>query len=244
MKHRTKQKRSLPLVSCAGLMLVVSLLLVQGYTLAKYLNQDKEEALYTADSFYFTSDYLMPQQNNGQYVHYTLQEGVDSIVLELRNYGDALRSSQVDISYEVTLNDAVKATGELKTGEKSEEITLKDLQPGQYTVVARATAPYTAAIGAVFTLVGRTDQIEYAVYASADSPLIQLTVRTNDYSGPIVLTWGAGIYPDKTDPMLAGASYGANGSYEVTMGSNTEYTFRFLKSDLSTQANITAAIKQ
>lgn len=230
---KRRRKKGLSLAVCLGVVLLAVSVLFNGYTVAKYLAEKREAKLYTAMDFYFTSDYLKPVQSNGEYALYTLREGVDTIDFELRNYDDALRSSEVDISYEVYLDGEKKAQGSIPTAsDGSESVSLADLPAGEYTVIAKAVGPYTKTIGARFRVVSQTPAIEATAYGSASHPMMQLTVKTNDYSGNVVISWGSGVMPDKTDPKLANVSASA-GSCVVYMANDSEYTFTFYKSDLS-----------
>ena len=94
--------KKLPLVGQCGLLLIAVLLAFNGYTVAKYVFQQEDEPVYAAENFYFESDALKEQSATG-YPSYTLKRGVDAITVDLRNYPDALRRSEVDLKYEVRL---------------------------------------------------------------------------------------------------------------------------------------------
>ena len=236
--------------AAVGLLLVTLVLIYSGYTTAKYITSRNSKHLYVAQAFYFTSDFLEPQQANGEYKTYTLQEGKDQIYLRLFNSDDALRTSEVDFEYQVfyqkegeTSQIAITQKQIFAVGADAVPISIQDLAPGTYLVTAEVTKPYTKKIGAKFKITDTKNKIDYTTSADASTPLMLLTVSTNDYSGNVVISWGAGIYPDRTDQMLANAPYGNNGgSATVELPSNASYTFRFLKSDLSKQANLSAKI--
>lgn len=238
---KTINNKRLSLILTLGFVLLGLVLGLNGYTLAKYLMEDKSDKLYTAEDFYFTSDYLQPMQNNGEYILYTLQEGVDTIQLQLYNYDDDLRSSEVDIEYEIYVDGTKNTDGNLLVTDEDGKVAISlenlvvdpNTNEKVYTVIAKAVSPYTKTIGARFKIVGTTDSIEYSAYGTAESPMMQLTVKTNDYSGNVVLTWDKDhVYPDKTDSMLAQAA-ATSGTCSVLLSSNSEYTFRFFKSDMT-----------
>lgn len=64
-----------------------------------------------------------------------------------------------------------------------------------------------------------------------NSPVLRLTVWTNDYSGNVKLTWPSGIYPDNTDPLLASVTGTAA---TLNLKNDSEYTFVFFKNTPST----------
>ena len=249
-RTRRKNRRLLSVPAAVGLLLVTLVLIYSGYTTAKYITSRNSKHLYVAQAFYFTSDFLEPQQANGEYKTYTLQEGKDQIYLRLFNSDDALRTSEVDFEYQIfyqkegeTSQIAITQKQIFAVGADAVPISIQDLAPGTYLVTAEVTKPYTKKIGAKFKITDTKYKIDYTTSADASTPLMLLTVSTNDYSGNVVISWGAGIYPDRTDQMLANAPYGNNGgSATVELPSNASYTFRFLKSDLSKQANLSAKI--
>lgn len=247
---RRKARRRLPLFSAACIALLILVLAWSGYTAAKYITSRQGRNLYAAQAFYFTSDFLEPRQANGEYKTFTLQEGKKQIDLTLFNSDDELRTSEVEFEYQVfyqkdgeSKKNQVTQKETFEIGGEAVPITIANLDAGTYLVTAEVTKPYTKTIGAKFKITDTKYQIDYTTSADDSTPLMLLTVQTNDYSGDVVISWGTGIYPDKTDPMLADAPYGSGGgSVTIELPSNASYTFRFLKSDLSKKAELSAKI--
>ena len=235
MKNRTTNhsQRKLSFITGLGLVLLVAALAFSCYTLAKYLSRENDEQLYVAKNFYFSSDYLQTEQNNGEYVLYTLQDGVTSIDFELRNHVDSLRYSDTDITYDVYLDGVKKTSGTIAvSGSGVVTVSLPGITAGEHTVVVTSTSPYTQTIGARFKIVDASLGIQYEAHGSAEHPMMQLTVRTNNYSGYVHISWGEGVIPDKTDPLLFDA-VAENNFVQVYLSAHSEYTFTFLKSDLT-----------
>ena len=84
---------------------------------------------------------------------------------------------------------------------------------------------------AKFIIPAVNNQVQWSVSDAANSPVVRLTVKTNDYSGNVTISWPAGVAPDNTDPLLAGAVN--TQSCTLSFSNNSEYTFLFFKSDLS-----------
>lgn len=240
---KNKKKNMVPPAAWVGFALAAILLVFNGYTLAKYMVTNKEEQLYTAEAFYFTSDLLKPMED-GVYPRYELQEGVEEVTITLYNSDDALRSSTMDISYDLQVGSTektgtipVEAAAPAKAGQATEtlSLTIPDGESTEtYLVTATATEPYTATIGAYFTVCRANNKIDCSVNAVNGQPTILMTVTTNDYTGKKVkLSWpSTRIYPDLTDPLFASATISAN-SCIVELDANSEYTFLFLTDDLS-----------
>ena len=235
MTQDNKTKKRLSPIMGIGLLLIVSLLAFNGYTLAKYIFGHEQEAVFVAKDFYFESDLLKPTDVN--LPQYTLQTGVKDIIVTLKNYPDELRTSEVDIAYSVTLkkdgdSEPVTKTGTLEIAEKNEIISFDNLAPGTYTVTATATKPYTKTLRAEFVVTGMDNNIRWKVNDNAQSPFLQLIVQTADSAGAIRISWPNGVVPDNTDALLAGAiSNDGDEDYFVSMQANAEYAFVFFKED-------------
>ena len=80
--NKTKQKKRLSPIMGIGLLLIVSLLAFNGYTLAKYIFGHEQEAVFVAKDFYFESDLLKSTDVNLS--QYTLQTGVNDITFIYR----------------------------------------------------------------------------------------------------------------------------------------------------------------
>lgn len=235
MKYQSKyekKRKPFPLASKIGLLILALLLVFNGYTLAKYLTESHEENLYIARAFYFESDLLAAPASNGTYPSYTLRSGADSITVTLKNYPDELRVSEVDIDYTVTLTKAgantpvdVK-TGTLTISEKEEQVSFDALEPGDYCLTAVSDGPYSATLKADFTVVGVDETYRFYVSDAAGSPVLYLTITSEDFEGTVNIGWPSGVLPDNTDTILSGAS--GNG-FRVALKPDSEYTFPFFK---------------
>lgn len=209
------------------------LLLIGGGVIAKYIAEDMQEPLYVAKAFYFESDYLV-QPIGGSFPQYTLQTGVNEIQFTLKNHVDELRFSEVDIEYKVVLTKdgemlSQTTTGNLAKNNKSDKkIEFKDLAEGTYIIEATATAPYVKVLKAQFTIVDNKDEICAQVYDAAKSPVLQLTVTSEDYEGEIDIRWPEGVLPDNTDSLLQGVT---TNSCKVEIQKYSEYTFQFFKTN-------------
>lgn len=234
--NKTKKKKRLSPIMGIGLLLIVSLLAFNGYTLAKYIFGHEQEAVFVAKDFYFESDLL--KSTDVTIPQYILQTGVNDITFVLKNHPDELRTSEVDIAYSVTLkkdgdSNPVTKTGTLEIDEKNETIYFDNLAPGTYTVTAEATAPYAKTLRAEFVVTGMDNNIRWKVNDNAQSPFLQLIVQTADSDGDILISWPNGVVPDNTDALLAGAisKAGDDENYPVSMQANAEYAFVFFKED-------------
>lgn len=194
---------------------------------AKYISQEKKDTVVAAQAFYFESDLLTEDGAT-----YTLAPGTTQIDIVLKNYADELRVSDVDIDYEVTVTGQAKQTGKLGAVNKANEtIHITGLTNDIYEVVATAIAPYTKTLKATFVIPATTGGVYYSVSDAANSPVLRLTVWTEDYSGNVSISWsGTSVSPDNTDPLLANAT---GTSTTVDFENDAEYTFIFFKKDPS-----------
>ena len=210
----------------------VLILSVGGVVFAKYLTSlDADSPISSAD-FYFESDLLSATSSP----HYTLMAGVDEIRFNLKNHPDALRHSDCDITYKVTLSKDGAAVAS-KTGyltitssEKfiTSEVAFIDLVPGTYTVTAQATAPYTATLSARFELIATVDDLIWSVSDVSGSPFASLTIETVDYEGDVAVEWPSGTQPDVLDPLMIGA---VGNTHAVHFEKNSEYVITFFKTN-------------
>ena len=238
MKRRIKKKYTV---------VFLIIIFIVGIASAMYLINNDKDLVYGAKAFYFNSDLLMLSGNNSK--SYTLQNGVDTITVNLKNYEDKLRISEVDINYEVDILDDLgnvvqdksnntvgKKTGVLGKNNKSEAtISFENLKSGSYTVTAISTSPYSQILTATFNVQGILDDIEYSVNDIKNSQIVQLTVKTDDYSGDLNITFPAAIIPDNTDSYFKNYNKTSDGnSYTVNFKNNSENNFKFFKSVPST----------
>ena len=202
---------------------------------AKYLINHHNDLVYGGKAFYFNSDLLKLSSKS-----YTLQNGTDEISVNLYNYEDKLRVSLVDIEYEVVLldsnsNEVSKKSGVLSKNKKSTAlVTFDNLDSGSYTVNAISKRPYYQILTSTFHVQGVLDDIEYSVTDSKNSQIVQLTINTYDYSGNLNITFPSDVIVDNTNTYFRDYSKNSNGnSYTVNFKNNSEYTFKFFKSDPS-----------
>lgn len=191
---------------------------------AKYISQEKKDTVVAAQAFYFESDLLT---ENG--ATYTLAPGTTKITFHMKNVADELRISDVEINYTVTVNGNTYKEGTLGA-KKSENqpIYITGLTQGTYEVVATATSPYAKTLKATFVIPAASNEVFYSVSDAANSPVLRVTVWTEDYSGNVTLSWPGGIFPDNTDPLLANAT---GTSATVNFENDSEYTFLFFKAN-------------
>ena len=80
-----------------------------------------------------------------------------------------------------------------------------------------------------FTIIGENHKPKYEVHDEKGSPFLHITVTTTDYAGTVKIAWPTGgVYPDNTDPLLKDAT---GNSCNVVMEAQSEYTFKFFKSN-------------
>ncbi len=236
-----RTNKLLPLISL--LIIFISLFSI---VFAKYVAEKNKNLLYTAGSFYFTSDLL---SDSSTIKTYEYQKGLDEISLYIRNNIDDLRYSEVDIYYNVKITNAegnpVKDQNEriipeilnnklLKNKIDENIIRFTNLKSGSYIVTATSTNPYEKEIKANFIITNKNENIVFYVNDTINSPTTQLTITTNDFSGITKITWPEGIAPDSTNPMFSDVNTGYNGgNKQITLLANSEITIQFFKENSS-----------
>ena len=216
-----------------------------GVTAAKYVKESSVEIIYEAKNFYFESYVL---SNNTDPRAYTYEIGNDTISFDLKNNIDDLRASEVDIEFVATITDIQGNTVQDKNGEivneqtgtlysssiDSQEIEFKNLPSGNYLITAKAVTPYEKTLTATFVLTEKDEEIRYEVHDTVNSPILQLTIITEDYSGDLQINWEKGVAPDSTNSKFTSVDTGYEaGSEVVTFEANSEYTFQFFKEEPS-----------
>ena len=231
------KKKALSVFSVCMLVFLVCAIGLSAFVWAKYISEEAKDTVVAAKSFYFESDLLSTDRPT-----YTLAPGTQSITIRLKNHADALRFSDVNISYKVTATGQTAKTGTLTGGKNSDvDITFDKLSAGSYIVTAEATSPYSKILSATFVIPAEAGNIQYSVSDAKNSPVLQVKVWSNDYSGNVKLSWPSAIYPDNTDPLLKNVT---GTSVTLNFDSDSEYTFRFFKSSpatVYTKEQITAA---
>lgn len=205
---------------------------------AKYLTQGRNpENLVVTENFYFTSNYL---DETAPVI--PVSAGTSAVAIELYNYDDALRVSELDINYTITLEvkklddtaaeaDVISAASLTPTGgtlakgalKHSAAVTLDGLKGGyKYIVTAVGSNGFTKTISATFAVAAEQPAIYKHLTKSDDYVL--LTVWTEgDANGTVSIRYPASLVPDNTDPAMrawvTGASTGttAFGRYESHM---------------------------
>lgn len=221
------KKKILSVFSVCMLVFLACAVGLSAFVWAKYLSDEAKDTVVAAKSFYFESDLLSAEQPT-----YTLAPGTKSITIRLKNHADALRFSDVNISYKVTATGQTAKTGTLTGGKNTDvDVTFDNLTAGTYTLTAEATSPYSKVLSAKFVIPDEEGGIAYSVIDVKNSPVLRLTVWTNDYSGNVKLTWPSGVYPDNTDPLLASVTGTAA---TLNFKNDSEYTFVFFKNTPST----------
>lgn len=229
-KRQHPRRRGGILLRACGLAAFIALTagLVAGVS-AKYVHRTETPGQAAAANFYFVSDLLDGQTHT---VTATEADGTASIIFCLQNHADALRYSEVDIAYTVTVDDAnvgvSQASGTLEKGEDHDvSITLSGLQPGKtYKVTAKATAPYAKELTGTIVVAAMDNTVHYQT--KDRDAYLEVTVWTVDYSGQVELTYPAGLIPDNTNPVMRDWKSGDT-SREFSMTENSAYVFRFFK---------------
>ena len=212
---------------------------------AKYNSNENKDFLYEASSFYFTSNAL---NNNSSVTVYTLATGTDYIEFNVANNEDNLRYSEVDIDYEVTITDINgnnvvdknnnginKINGILaKNAINSNTHRFSNLLDGAYIVTATSLSPYSKTVRANFIINNSNRGLGYSITDAVNSPILQLIISTNDYSGNVNILWPRGITPDNTIPVFSFSRTGFNSSnITIAVEKNGEYIYQFFKQNPS-----------
>lgn len=218
MRRKKKHKAKIGFNFNILLLILIPVVLIGG-TVAKYIQEKNSEIIYQAKNFYFESDLLSDNTNPRAY---TYEIGNDTISFKLKNNIDDLRHSEVDIEFVVTITDVHGNQVENKNGEvitekkdkisnndiNSKEIQFTDLLSGTYIVTANAINPYEKTLHATFVITEKNENIEYQISDSVNSPILQLTIITQDYSGNVKISWPEGVAPDSTNTMLSNLNVG------------------------------------
>ncbi len=238
------------------LLCVLSVFILAGVT-AMYIQKTDKNDVAVAKEFYFKSDLL----DGNTHTIAPTDSGTGSITITLMNHEDALRYSEVDIEYTVSVKEDAgsdstassngdkssitidEATGTISKDDVNDKaVTISGLQPGRtYTVTATTNNTYSK------TLTGtiKVNAIDSALHASvADkTQYIEVNVWSVDTAHEdVTLTYCAGLIPDNTDSLMAGANTvsdeGAESSISAgKLDKNTSHMFRFFKTDTSLNYN-------
>ena len=186
-------------------LIIILVILISSIVFAKYVSERKKNALYTAGSFYFTSDLL---SDNATMNTYEFEKGVDEISINIKNNIDDLRYSEVDIYYNAKITDTAgnpvrdqnediiqEITNNKLFGNQIDENTIKfsNLKTGSYIVTATSVNPYEKEIKANFIITDKNENIVFSVNDTINSPTAQITITTNDFSGVARISWPEGV---------------------------------------------------
>lgn len=225
------RKNSLRILSVIIILVIATVALLTGTTIAKYLITEHNDSLIDPKDFYFESDLLSVEGTNS----YVLPEGVETITFNIKNYPDALRTSEVDIHYTWNLYDASldpsapalsTGNGTLRVADKNASITVNAPAAGTYRVEVESTAPYKKTMSATFLVTDvptPAEAVSFTVNDSVGSPVVYLTISVTGYSGKISVGWPSAVIPDITDPCKA----------EMTYSAYSAKTYVFFKTDIS-----------
>ena len=214
-----------------------------GAVVAKYANERKGDRILSAKQFYFESNYLTLNNKS-----YSLNSTQSSVTIELYNFENEWRISEVDTSYTVTvvsddtefLIDGKKTDTKTYSATKNVETTIKvyltDLKPGKsYEITAVANGGYTKTLKATFTVKETSDG--FYMNVESETNYVILTVWTQNTSGEVSVSFPAGLIPDATDPFLKeidvnyeDGSY-KSGGFTFNIGTYSSRSFRFFKAN-------------
>ncbi len=249
----------------ACIIVLAALAVATGGVIAKYVKTvGEDESEVTAKTFYFESDYLLPTAHT-----YELNSTTNSVSFELRNFENEDRVSQVNCTYEVTIesddsnftvkvNDGESASLTTLTLDAAEKvktthiITLEKLQPGEtYAVRVTAKGGYQKTLSATFQIA--EEKNGFYMNVEETETYVLLTVWTEgDLKGNVTVNVPAGLIPDVTDSILKNitnydpnsGTYGAVAFVDTTSfaSTNASRTYRFFKATGYTSGTFTVKI--
>jgi len=225
-KQPKRIKRPAGAVAFAVCLVLFALLM--GTAIGRYQRQLKSESAVKAQEFYFTSDFL----DGGTH---TLAPGSTEVTFTLGNHADELRYSEVDIAYEVTVDNGAtvdKETGTLAQNEKSDAtVTIKGLQSGStYTVTATGKGGYEKTLTATIVVLEEKAQLYYHLDNVPGEYLLLTVWNEGDEEGTVTIKY-TGI-PDNTNPNMT--DWTTDGSPKtVTIDAHTSKVFRFFGGNVS-----------
>ena len=214
--------------------ILLTIIIAMTVVLGKYLQELKNNTLYEAENFYFRSDLLSEDIKS-----YTLQRGVNKIVIHLYNSEDRFRYTKVDINYVVKLEKINDDGNLVKVREKNgvlsksnftdNEVVFDNLENGKYKVRALATNPYTKILEGNFVITNNDNRIDYSVGDNVYSTVMFLTIKTVDYTGNIKIKFPDGLYPDNNEEAFKNVNIDNLKEVIVNFKNNSSYSYRFYK---------------
>lgn len=217
--------------------LLLTSLIISGALFAKYVHSNRSDIVAGSPNFYFNSDYLTENPITSPTTYY-LKSDTASITFVLTNHDDALRFSDDEVAFSLTLTCLTdpadttatlsQTTGSIATGAPNEvAITLSGIKSGySYQVVAVGSAGFRKTLNAVFT-VQDTEETLYKYLESKDEYVI-LTVWTRDLEGSVNITFPDGLVPDNTWPGMAGIMSTPK-TFAINYEKYTSHNYRFFK---------------
>ena len=219
---------------------------------ARYMQKTENNDTAVAKEFYFTSDLLDGNTHEIAPLDTDSKGNVTgSVTITLMNHADALRFSEVDINYSVSVSESSEVTispqsGKINSGEDHDAtVKISGLQPGKtYKVTAKTNNTYSK------TLTGtiKVNDIDSKLHASlADkTQYIEVNVWSVDTAhNDVTLTYCAGLIPDNTDSLMASAKTAADSSGQsissIKLDKNTSHMFRFFRADTSSSYNVSVS---
>ena len=225
----TRRKLIIATAVLAAVLAVAILVSLSWGAVAKYIYKNQREGVVRAQAFYFTSDLLT---DDGK-AEYRLNYYADQVEFTLRNY-DGLLDSELDIKYNIKVEQLITADGEtvtaspdkgtIRVDDREVTIRLEGMKPGgQYRVTVTGKGGYKKTLSATFTVSADTTGV-YKNTAIYDDYVL-LTVWTKNQSAAVNITIPGGLIPDGTDSVLTGKA--AGDSLELPLGENASRAYRF-----------------
>ncbi|MCC8027074.1 MAG: hypothetical protein LIP16_17460 [Clostridium sp.] len=203
MKEDKRNKRmaaSTFLIALLGILLVLT-----GFTAARYIMENRKRNLLEAQNFYFTSNFLEEESENASYF---IDPLAGEFSVELYNFADSLRKTPVSIEYKVTVESGQSsaARGTIGSDEGGGTAVIQiipdrdstdaagNLKP--VTVVAESGKPYKKVLKAVFI---RELGNQFTVEDAPGYRAATLTMLCADSKKDITITLPDGVIPSATD---------------------------------------------
>ncbi len=239
-----KKKKNIKIV----LILISILLLVAIYTLARYAEIKQDTHIQQTVEFYFNSS-ILKESNPVYYKKDWDGQGTYTIPIDLNNYEDTLRKTNIPINYTVsaqTNNTSVVAsvseqTGTINANESTKTINvnlslnnnavLADGQSIEVVVQVNSTSPYAKQLSATFN-VCKTSYAEYTanIIDEANNEYAVLSITTKEIVRPIILSYDTTKSTlDTTNTLFNNVSITNNSSITLNLESNKNYNIEFIK---------------
>ena len=197
---------------------------------ARYLKKKEQQVTVQTQTFYFESDLLAEGGNT-----YLLTAGTNEVLIQLYNFADELRVSELPVNYTVTVEGdgaMIEGTssGTLNQDNKTAELILKGLQNGKtYKVTATGKAGYEKTLEATFTVLTAPDGCYKTAEDHGDYVILTIWTENSEQQKVFNITPPAGLIPDNTwqgmEELLTG------NEFSVSLEAYSSATYRFFKSD-------------